>query len=114
MAAKIFAACPGCFAFVVFGAVVAFIVLTIMERPLEIEANFDSFLKTDVESSLTYDIYMHAISHRVSGGNVVIRRRLQEGSAVIVSSGYEQFDVHLIYQLKGNGPANGLLAISHP
>ena len=31
------------------------------------EANFDSFMKTDVESSVVWDIYVDAISSRVEG-----------------------------------------------
>jgi len=71
--------------------------------PMTIDSGFDGFLKSDVPSSVTYDIYKAAQSARTTGKTA--GRRLEDTPKNI----FVTKEVALVYQLREGGVGNGIL-----
>jgi len=72
--------------------------------PLDLETNFDSFLETDVESSMRNAAFTNAKDSR----NIEVDRRLQESFSS--STVYNTKDFFLAYELKAQGGSQGILS----
>eukprot|EP00929_Paragymnodinium_shiwhaense_P065108 TRINITY_DN32677_c0_g1_i2.p1 TRINITY_DN32677_c0_g1~~TRINITY_DN32677_c0_g1_i2.p1 ORF type:complete len:1494 (+),score=281.93 TRINITY_DN32677_c0_g1_i2:79-4560(+) len=91
---------PGCVSLLFFAAASAFIVFTFSVKPVQIEASFDSFLKTDTPASMKLDIYMAARKHmRTTSG-----RRLEEEKM-----SRDIYQLTLVYQFRDKPPVDGLM-----
>lgn len=66
---------------------------------MEVETNFDAFMKTDINSSVTHDGFKAALAEKNQKG-----RRLQSRAARL----YQNFDVFIAYELKEGSTAGGI------
>lgn len=86
-----------------FGLFVMFCILLILVAlPMDIETNFDSFLISDVESSLKRAAFNFARAGRSTGSS----RRLQLASNALA---YSTKDLYVAYELKSGGSSSGIL-----
>lgn len=93
--------CPCCCVCTGLLVVVVTIVVGVLLKPPNVETNFDSFLKTDVNTSTMRDTFLYALSKRSE------TRRLQAGSIL-----YKPFDLSIVYDLKeGVRGGRGLLDV---
>lgn len=83
-------------------ALIIFISIGLAAAPVELETTFDSFLKTDVESSILLDAFEAAKSSSRSEG-----RRLSE-AATLKSTVVSTRDIFIAYELKNKGALGGL------
>eukprot|EP00929_Paragymnodinium_shiwhaense_P107813 TRINITY_DN74171_c0_g1_i1.p1 TRINITY_DN74171_c0_g1~~TRINITY_DN74171_c0_g1_i1.p1 ORF type:complete len:1256 (-),score=138.65 TRINITY_DN74171_c0_g1_i1:102-3869(-) len=86
---------PCAFFVVTFSSLVSFVVYSLLTIPIEVEANFDSFMKTDVPSSVLGDIYEEALQDRRAS------RRLEEQPV-------KAYDLTLLYQLPSGSSTSTL------
>jgi hypothetical protein len=72
------------------------IILALLTTTIEVEPNFDSFLKSDVNSSVMYDAFDAALTDRVAAS-----RRLQDGGEIL------NLDIWTVYELHGTHNLTG-------
>lgn len=80
-----------------------FIIIGLATQPMDIDTDFDSFLKTDVESSLAREAFWAADRARPRSA----ARRLQ--NAPPVETRYASKDLYLVYKLTDGSRINSLL-----
>eukprot|EP00929_Paragymnodinium_shiwhaense_P086849 TRINITY_DN47253_c0_g1_i1.p1 TRINITY_DN47253_c0_g1~~TRINITY_DN47253_c0_g1_i1.p1 ORF type:complete len:1345 (+),score=298.75 TRINITY_DN47253_c0_g1_i1:117-4151(+) len=97
---------PGLCAFSCIGLVVVAVCAGVATLPLELETNFDSFLKTDVQSSLKRSVFLEALKEKDDS------RRLQNATADDESLGGHKsvavVDLYLAYELEDKTLPDGI------
>lgn len=78
---------------------ILFLLLILIVLPMDIETNFDSFLISDVESSMRQAAFDFARAGRSTGSS----RRLQQASSAVA---YSTKDLYVAYELKAGGSSS--------
>eukprot|EP00435_Cladocopium_sp_Y103_P011691 s2735_g3.t1 len=93
------AKCPFCCVIIGFTVTLMIISIGMVTRPMEVEIDWDSFLKTDVNTSTMRDIFLFALQQRQTDRRLTEDRELSEARELQGNRLYYHNDLYLAYQI---------------
>jgi len=93
------AKCPLFCVLIGFAITILIISVGMVARPMEVEIDWDSFLKTDVNTSTMRDVFLFALQHRQTARRLVEERELTEERRLQGNRLYKHNDIYVSYQI---------------
>lgn len=106
------AKCPFCCVIIGFTVTLMIISIGMVTRPMEVEIDWDSFLKTDVNTSTMRDVFLFALQQRQTDRRLTEVRELSEARELQGNRLYYHNDLYLAYQIPADEDAgeHGLMS----